>query len=104
MLLKRVLVAINIKHVELSQLEISRFGAHDDFVYSEFLNDEFVDLHQSERYAAMKIIRSLINASSEAYYNILEDNYLQYEAFESTNNEDLHDIDKFIDRLQNEFE
>jgi hypothetical protein len=104
MLLKRVLVAINIKQAELSQLEISRYGTHDDFVYSEYLTDEFVGMHQSERFAVMQIIRNLINASSGAYYNLLEDNYLQYEVFNKSNVETMHEIDAFIDRLESESE
>ena len=101
MLLMRILEAINLKKLELSQQDISKYGIHDDFMYSEYLTDEFADLLPEERLAIMKIVRTLINASVEAYGHLLDENYLQYENFGSNDEGETNtEIENFIESLK----
>lgn len=103
MLLKRVLVAIEMRKAELAEHTISRYGAHDDFIYAECLSEEFTDLLPKERSALMQIVRSLINSSADAYAELVAEGYLQYEEF-SIDDDPSNDISDFIERLESKDE
>jgi len=97
MLLQRVLLAIVSKKFELGQSEVSRYGVCDDFLYSEYLADDFEDLNQVERLAIMQIIRTTINSSAQCYFKLLDDGEYQYDDFGI--DMDSSELDDFIEQL-----
>jgi len=97
MLLRRIVLAFDAKKFELGQSEVSRYGTCDDFLYSEYLTDNFDDLLQDERLAVMQIIRSIINSSTQCYFKLLEEGELQYEDIGI--DMDSSELDDFIEQL-----
>lgn len=97
MLLRMIVLAFDSKKFELGQIEVSRYGVCDDFIYSEYLTDNFDDLLQVERLAVMQIIRSIINSSTQCYFKLLEEGELQYEDIGI--DMDSSELDDFIEQL-----
>lgn len=97
MLLRRIALAFDSKKFELGQSEVSRYGICDDFLYSEYLTDNFDDLLQDERLAVMQIIRAIINSSAQCYFKLLEEGELQYEDIGT--DVDSSELDDFIEQL-----
>ncbi len=102
MLLERILYAFDDKQVELGQSEVSQYGGCDDFIYSEYLTDNFDDMHQIERFAAMKVIHAVIDTVAKCYPKLVDEGELQYEDFSQVM---VHtDLDEIINVLQPEEE
>jgi hypothetical protein len=97
-LLIRIALAFDSKKVELGQSEVSRYGVYDDFLYSEYLTDNFDDLLQDERLAVMQIIRSVIHSSAQCYFKLLEEGEYQYEDF-GIYNDDNCELEDCIEQL-----
>jgi len=95
-LLQQILTALNAQESILKTIQVDKWGCHDDFIYSEILQNYFLDLLPSERKALMHIIRETINSSTKAYADLLDDNYLCYEDFNLSEN----NIDDIIDQLE----
>ncbi len=96
MLLEEVSIAFDAQELPLKDQTVSRWGCSDDFIYSEYLSKHFEDMLPCERKAIMQIIRTVINASCEAYFELIEDNYLCYEEFDRIDG----NLGEFINRLK----
>lgn len=79
MLLKSIQQAFVAEQVILRDKHVTRWGRHDDFIYSEVLATHFSGLMACEREAVMAIIREVINASAKAYSELIEEGYNGYE-------------------------
>jgi hypothetical protein len=92
-LLEEIIRAMKIQEPPLEEMIIEKWGCHDDYIYSELLQECFQELYPCERRAIMNITRTVINESARAYAELLDDNYLHYEDFggESVNINDLVD-------------
>jgi hypothetical protein len=64
-------------------MTLTKWGVHDDYIYSEYLHRHFEDYLPCERKAVMRIIREVINASSEGYSELIDEGYYCYEDFDS---------------------
>jgi hypothetical protein len=95
-LLEEITRAIKVQEPVLKAIKVSQWGCHDDFIYSEVLQECFKELLPCERKALMRIVREVINASAIAYAELLEDNYLCYENLDQYKG----DLDEFIDNLE----
>jgi len=95
-LLEEIIRAMKAQDPIIKTMKVSQWGCHDDFIYSEVLQEHFKELLPCERKALMCIVREVINASAVAYTALLEDNYLCYENF-GQHDESLDDI---IDNLE----
>ncbi len=94
-LLEEITRAMKAQEPIIKQMKVSKWGCHDDFIYSEVLQECFKELLPCERKAIMHIVREVINASSRAYADLLDDNYLCYEELDQCEGS----IDEFIDKL-----
>ena len=96
MLLEETTRAMNAQEALIRARIVSKWGCHDDFIYSEILQGYFLHLLPCEREALMRIIREVINASTKAYSELLDDNYLSYEHVDKQE----ESLDEFIDQLE----
>ena len=96
MLLEEITRAMNAQEPLIRERMVPAWGCHDDFIYSEILQGYFLHLLPCEREALMRIIREVINASTKAYSEMLEDNYLSYEYVDKQEDS----LDEFIDQLE----
>ncbi|WP_394172857.1 hypothetical protein [Thalassotalea litorea] len=97
-LLNQLNEAFRLEEDVLRDVTVNKWGVHDDYIFCEHLQKYFTELLPHERKALMSIARTVICASAEAYYELIEDNYLGYEM---QDNEALS-LNEFIDRLQTE--
>ncbi|KGJ90756.1 hypothetical protein [Thalassotalea sp. ND16A] len=97
-LISRVALCLEQKQDKIVEQEICQYGILDDFLYAEHLSECFSDMHQDERYAAMQIIRKVINYSVEAYAKAIDGGYSE----QYGNPSGVQDIslDEFIDKIK----
>jgi hypothetical protein len=74
---------------------INKWGIHDDYIYCEYLHRYFENALPCERKAVMRIIREVINASAEAYAELIDEGYYCYEDFDSGN----YSLDELAEKL-----
>jgi hypothetical protein len=67
----------------IHDVTLTKWGVHDDYIYSEYLYRHFEDALPCERKAVMRIIREVINASSEGYSELIDEGYYCYEDFDN---------------------
>lgn len=98
MLLEEAIRALNAQEPLIRERIVSKWGCVNDFIYSEILQGYFLHLLPCEREALMRIIREVINASTKAYSELLEDDYLGYESIDKQK----ESLDDFIEQLEND--
>ena len=78
---------------------LNKWGVHDDYIYCEYFNHYFDDALPCERKAIMRIVREVINASAEAYYELIKEGYYSYEEY----NKEDYSLDEIAEKLAVKF-
>jgi hypothetical protein len=74
---------------------VHKWGTHDDYIYSEYLHRYFENALPYERKAAMRVIREVINASAEAYAELISEGYYGYEEYDNGD----YSLDELAEKL-----
>ena len=95
-LLEDINIAFKSRRDIHQDINLDKWGVHDDYIYCEYLQHHLVDALPCERRAMMRIVREIINASAEAYDEFIKDGYYTYEDY----NNDNYSLDELTEQLE----
>ena len=84
-LLKDIQKAFTARDDISHNIQLGEWGTNNDYIFCEYLNHYFSEALPCERKALMYITRAVINASCEAYSELIKEGYY---GFEEVDNQD----------------
>jgi len=98
-LLEEINLAFKAREDIRHDIFLNKSGVHDDHIYCEYLKHYFDDALPCERKAIMRIVREVINATAEAYDELINEGYYGFEEYESED----YSLDELTEQLMLKF-